>query len=394
MASNISGEILDLLTTLRRNLHRNAELSGQERDTAALVREFIRQHSPCAETVTGLGGSGLAFCYPGRSAGPTVMFRAELDALPISETSALPHHSRTPGVAHKCGHDGHMAILAGLGVLLHRQPPRRGRAVLLFQPAEETGAGALQIINDPKFARLSPDLIFALHNVPGHPAGGILVKEGTITCASVGMLIGLSGKSAHASHPEQGLSPAAAMCEIMRRFPLLPQNSAMKGFGLVTLVHACLGEEAVGTAPGEARVLATLRAETNEDLERLKERAAETAGACARAERLGWTVEWKEYFAAGINDTGAVDAIALAAVQSGLRLDWLAKPFRWSEDFGQFSSKISGAMFALGAGEQTAPLHSPDYDFPEKLIAPGLKVFWNIVDRLLNADGPSGRHGA
>lgn len=394
MAGTVSGELLESLATLRRTLHRHAELSGQESGTAALVREFIRHHAPCAEIVTGLGGSGLAFCYPGRADGPTVMFRAELDALPISETSALAHHSRTAGVAHKCGHDGHMAILAGLGVLLHRHPPRRGRAVLLFQPAEETGAGALQIVNDPRFARLSPDLIFALHNVPGHRAGEILVKKGAFTCASVGMRIGLSGKSAHASHPEQGLSPATAMCEIMRRLPLLPEAVAMKGFGLVTLVHARLGEEAVGTAPGEGRVLATLRAETNEDLERLKKRAVETAGACARAECLGWTVEWKEYFAAGINDAHAVDAIVRAATESGLEVDWLAKPFRWSEDFGRFSSKIPGAMFALGAGEQSAALHSPDYDFPEKLIEPGLKVFWNIVDRLLNANGHRGRHGA
>ncbi|MFZ0243957.1 MAG: amidohydrolase, partial [Desulfobacterales bacterium] len=334
-------------------------------------------------TVSGLGGSGLAFCYPGRSAGPTVMFRAELDALPIFETSALPHHSRTAGVAHKCGHDGHMAILAGLGVLLHRKPPRRGRAVLLFQPAEETGAGADGIINDPQFTRLFPDLIFALHNVPGHRAGDILVKEGTFTCASVGMLIGLSGKSAHASHPEQGLSPATAMCDIMRRLPLLPETIAAQGFALVTLVHACLGAEAAGTAPGEGRILATLRAETHADLERLKERAVETAGTCARAERLGWTVAWKEYFAAGINDTGAVDAIVRAAAQSGLKIEWLTQPFRWSEDFGQFSAKIPGAMFALGAGEQTAPLHNPDYDFPEKLIEPGLSVFGNIVNRLL-----------
>ena len=388
MAGTVSGELLESLATLRRTLHRHAELSGQERGTATLVREFIRHHAPGAETVTDLGGSGLAFCYPGRAAGPTVMFRAELDALPISETSALPHHSRTAGVAHKCGHDGHMAIIAGLGVLLHRQPPRRGRVVLLFQPAEETGAGALQIINDSKFARLAPDLIFALHNVPGHRAGDILVKEGTMTCASVGMLIGLTGRSAHASHPEQGLSPAAAMCEIMRRLPLVPESIAAQGFGLVTLVHARLGEEAVGTAPGEGRILATLRAETNADLERLQERAVETARACARAERLEWTVAWKEYFAAGINDPGAVDAVTVAAAQSGLKVERLTQPFRWSEDFGRFSSKIPGAMFALGAGEQSAPLHSPGYDFPEKLIAPGLKVFWNIVDRLLNAHGP------
>lgn len=377
-------DILGLLTALRRNLHRHAELSGQEVDTQALIRDFFLRHALAAETVTDLGGTGLAFCYPGRLEGPTVMFRAELDALPISEASPMQHRSLKPGVAHKCGHDGHMAILAGLGMLLHRQPPRRGRAVLLFQPAEETGEGASRIIHDPKFEALSPDLVFALHNIPGHRAGKILVKSGTFTCASVGMRVRLFGKSAHASHPEQGISPAAAMCDIMRLLPELPAATETEGFSLVTLVHACLGEEAVGIAPGNARILATLRAEKNQDLERLKDRAIETARRCARANRLEWAVDWKEYFAAGVNDTTAAQTIALAAAESGLEVTWPTEPFRWSEDFGQFSSKIPGAMFALGAGEETAPLHSPDYDFPEAVIVPGLKVFWNIVERLLS----------
>ncbi len=384
MTRGSTDDIRDLLAALRRNLHRHAELSGKEVDTQALIRKFILRHAPAAETVTGLGGTGLAFCYPGRSEGPTVMVRAELDALPIHEATPMRHRSLKPGVSHKCGHDGHMAILAGLGMLLHRQPPRRGRAVLLFQPAEETGEGALRILHDPKFEGLSPDLVFALHNIPGHRTGKILVKTGAFTCASVGMRVRLVGKSAHASHPEQGLSPAAAMCDIMRRLPALPESIETDGFRLVTLVHACLGEESFGTAPGNARILATLHAERGADLERLKDRAIEAVRHCARAGRLEWAIDWREYFAAGINDTSAVQAIALAAAESGLEVDWLAEPFRWSEDFGQLSSKTPGAMFALGAGEKSAPLHSSDYDFPEALIEPGLKVFWNIVDRLLN----------
>ena len=384
MGKGRTDDILGLVAALRRHLHRHAELSGQEVDTQALIRDFILRHAPAAETVTDLGGTGLAFCYPGLLAGPTVMFRAELDALPIPEASPMEHRSLKPGVSHKCGHDGHMAILAGLGMLLHRQPPRRGRVVLLFQPAEETGEGASRILLDPKFEGLSPDLVFALHNIPGHRAGKILVKSGAFTCASVGMRVGLFGSSAHASHPELGVSPAKAMCDIMRRLPTLPPATETEGFSLVTLVHACLGEEAFGTAPGNARILATLRAEKNEDLERLKDRAFETARRCAQAHRLEWAVDWQEYFAAGVNDTAAAQTIAQAAAESGLDVAWLTEPFRWSEDFGQFSSKTQGAMFALGAGEGAAPLHSPDYDFPEALIEPGLKVFWNIVDRLLN----------
>ena len=188
---------LDLLIQLRHHLHARPELSGQECDTAGRVGEFIRAHTK-AEIINGLGGAGMAAVFEGSSPGPTVMFRADLDALPILERSGVEYRSGVEGVAHLCGHDGHMAILCGLAQHLSARPPQKGRAVLLFQPAEETGSGAAQVIADPRFDRIRPDYAFALHNLPGYPAGSVVWRKGVCASASRGLVIRLQGSSAQA----------------------------------------------------------------------------------------------------------------------------------------------------------------------------------------------------
>lgn len=148
------------LIELRHRLHRRPEISGEERATAAEIVAALEPTRPDG-IVTGLGGHGVAAIYEGREPGPTVMVRAELDALPIEELSDLPHRSQVPGKGHLCGHDGHMTILAGLARGLGRARPQRGRAVLLFQPAEETGAGAAAVMpirNSPPSPPTTPSL--------------------------------------------------------------------------------------------------------------------------------------------------------------------------------------------------------------------------------------------
>src|SRR5262245_29174345 len=167
----------------RRKLHRRPEISGEEMATAREVEAFLSATRP-DRVVTGLGGTGLAVVYDGAAPGPTVMFRAELDALPIEELTQVPYHSEVPGKGHLCGHDGHMTILAALGRVLSRQRPRRGRVVLMFQPAEETGAGAAAVLADERFGEVTPDYVFSLHNMPGVPFGEAELREGIVNCAS------------------------------------------------------------------------------------------------------------------------------------------------------------------------------------------------------------------
>lgn len=163
---------------LRKALHQQAELSNQEVATAKNIVLFMANLQP-DDLITHIAGTGIAVCFGKKNSGKTVLFRCELDALPIAETLILPHGSCQSGVSHKCGHDGHMAILAGVAQFFSRNRPGVGRVILLFQPAEETGEGANNILNDVKFTDLQPDYVFALHNVPGYPLAKVLIKPDT-----------------------------------------------------------------------------------------------------------------------------------------------------------------------------------------------------------------------
>ncbi len=266
------------LTALRHELHRYPEISGEERETAARVVAFVSGLGP-DKVIQDLGGHGLAVIYDSGMPGPTLLFRSELDALPIEELSDIAHRSIIKGKGHLCGHDGHSTILAAMAVGLSRTRPKRGRVVLLYQPAEENGAGAAAVIADPRFADIAPDFAFSLHNLPGMPLGHVALKTGPVNCASRGMLIRLTGKTAHASQPEAGISPMRAMASLMPQLTDLAHSMPPDpDFRLVTVTHARMGEAAFGIAPGEAEIWVTLRTLTDDrmaELVALAEQAAE-----------------------------------------------------------------------------------------------------------------------
>ncbi len=364
---------------LRREIHRNPERSGRETGTAERLLRFFERLQP-DEVIEELGGTGIAFVFSGTQAGPTILLRSELDALPIQEVNEFEHRSLHDGTSHKCGHDGHMAILAAVGEKLSKKRPARGRVVLLYQPAEETGQGAAAVVADEKFAPIKPDFCFALHNLPGFPLGEIVIRNGTFSCASRGLVIRLTGKTAHAAQPETGVSPAKAMCQLIAELSELP--SAMD-FGselaFATVVGSRLGEQAFGTAPGEAEIWVTLRSETDATMARMVSHAENRIRQLAVEHGLESAIAYRDIFAATVNSERAVDVIRRAADDGLLRV--AEQPFRWSEDFGCFSSIAQCAMFGLGAGEAVADLHNPDYDFPDELISLGADIFLGILEQ-------------
>ena len=207
---------LDLLelTEFRRELHRYPELSGEEVETARTIAAALEPMSP-TRILTGLGGHGVAAVFDTGVDGPTVLFRAELDALPIQERNDIAWSSQRPGKSHVCGHDGHMTMLLALGRMISRQPVARGRVVLMFQPAEEDGSGAKAVVADPAYQDIQADWAFAIHIEPGRPFGYVSTCAGLINCASMGLKIKLTGKTAHAADPEDGISPAQAVAQLI-----------------------------------------------------------------------------------------------------------------------------------------------------------------------------------
>ena len=377
-------QILPKLKVLRRKLHQHAELSGEEKQTAQIMADFLRMMRP-SQLITGVGGHGLLVVFDSAAVGPTIALRAELDALPIEEKNKFAHISMNRGVAHKCGHDGHMAILAGIAALLIGHPLTRGRLVLLLQPAEETGQGARRMVDDARFQSFQPDYILALHNFPGFPFGQVILKKGPIFCASRGMIIHLKGKSAHAANPEQGVNPALAMSELIKQLLTLPDDSDLQNvFAAVTIVHTRMGEMAFGTSPGEAVVMCTLRTEKDPDMEMLVKKAGDRVAAVSEKHGLGFSVGWSDVFQATDNDAELIDRLEETANELGIDVHHLDKAFRPSEDLGVFTSLFPGALFGMGAGEDYPGLHQDEYDFPDDLLVDGVLMLWHSAQRLLN----------
>lgn len=375
-------DIADLVA-FRRELHRNPEISNEESGTAKRVVAFLGDTKP-DEVLTDLGTHGVAAVYDSGRPGPTVLFRAELDALPIEELSGVPHSSTVPGKSHMCGHDGHTAILAALGRQFGRQRPARGRVVLMFQPAEETGNGAADVIADPRYTGIAPDFAFSLHNLPGTPLGHVRLKPGVVNCASRGMRIVLEGKTAHSSMPETGVSPMRALSRLMPALTGLSRGSFdSDDFCLVTVGHCHMGEAVFGIAPGYAELWATLRTRLDDRMADLVAAAEALANEAAAADGLACDIDYHEIFLASLNDEDATARLRAALDAEGISHDEAELPMRASEDFGRFGHGARSAMFFLGSGEAHPQLHNPDYDFPDDLIPIGARVFMRVARDLL-----------
>jgi amidohydrolase len=374
---------LETIKSLRHELHQHPELSGQEMNTAETVLKFLMPTQPDS-IAQQVGGHGLILTYNSDQPGPHLMFRAELDALPIQEKNSVTHRSRYPEKGHLCGHDGHMSILAGLGLHYGRFRPKKGKVSLLFQPAEETGEGALEVVKSQAWQKNKPDFMFALHNLPGFPTGQVLIKENTFAAASQGMCSILRGATAHAAHPEQAKSPAIPLSQIIQDFQHFKEDEHQyHDFILLTVVHAVLGTPSYGITPGYGQVRATLRSFTNEDIHYLQSWAERVVLHRAEAASLTHEFQYSEIFPATINHPEAFKILSDSLVTIPANVKTLEVPFRWSEDFGYYSRDAKTCFFGLGSGVNMPNLHHENYDFPDKIAADGMQIFLAITDHLL-----------
>lgn len=364
----------------RRELHTHPEAAGRESETASRIRQWLDGCLPDIR-IDGIGGYGIAAVFEGRTQGPTLLFRCDMDAVPVEETTGLPYASRVSGLSHSCGHDGHMAILCGVAMYLRDHPPVAGRVVLLFQPSEETGEGALRVLEDPRFDSVVPDVAIALHNLPHFPEGRVCLRKGTFCCASAGLAIVLRGTASHAAYPEHGLRPEAAFARLLT---CLPDLTDSEGGKRVTITHGMLGTPGFGTAPEQALIQVTLRAGTDRDLADLMASARHMVKETAQSYGLSYGITESDRFPATVNNDELVASVTKICQDLTLEVVSLPEPMRWSEDFGYFCDRFSGLMFGLGAGDKCPQLHHGDYDFPDDLIATGVRLFAGISRDLLS----------
>jgi amidohydrolase len=371
--------VLERCVRLRHELHRIPERSNDESRTAERLCSELSRLGP-DWLITGIGGYGILVGFDGPGSGPNVLLRCEMDALPVQETVNLPHASQSPGVSHKCGHDGHMATAVAVASHVAYQRPSIGRISVLFQPAEETGEGAARALAEPAIRESPPDYVLALHNLPGFPKGDVVVRDDLFAFGSIGAEVRFHGAESHAAEPERGRSPAAAVAETIQALGALTCiGSALRGAGVVTIVHVRVGEPTFGTSPGHGQILATFRAPTRRGLQEFQEATLLLVDEIAATYKLCPELAWREEFPPTLCDPGVVSLIEACARELELTVTRLEEPFPWSEDFGHFTRSIPGALFGLGAGTGHAPLHHPAYDFPDDLIGIGAELMLRVI---------------
>jgi amidohydrolase len=371
------------LIEIRHNLHKNAELSGKEILTSQIISNLLLKLNP-EKLIRNLGGNGVMAIFDSGKEGPSVLFRADIDAVPVQEINVLPYKSIDQQVSHKCGHDGHSAILLGVAEYVSNNRPLKGRIALLFQPAEEVGSGAFDVINDDKFKEVAPDYVFAMHNLPGYNSGALVVREGTIAAASKGIKIELKGISSHASEPEKGISPIPALADLMHEITLfVNDNQDSEEYALITIVHVNSGNAAFGSSPGNAVLMLTLRAWTDRVLEEIFIKIIKLTNDITANYKLQSYISTHDVFPAVVNEPSCVQIIRQAARCLSIELVEATYPFRWSEDFAHFTGLSKGALFGIGAGRDHAPLHNKDYDFPDEIMSSAVSVWAEIYKSLL-----------
>lgn len=358
-------ELFEALRMLRSQLHDCAELANQEERTMLLLTEFLQKHTDFSVVQR----PGYLYACKQLDANlPGLAFRAELDAI----------QDERGQVRHGCGHDGHMAILAGLGVYLSKFPPPDKNIYLLFQPAEETGTGALCVLADGFIEQHHIKEIYGLHNIPGVELGRVICRSGGFACTSKGLTIKLIGSPSHAAYPEFGINPVHAFAAIVSDLKSVLW-AGYKGIALYTVVHLQVGQKAFGTMAAEGELSVTLRAEHEEDLQLLEEKIKSLAEKYAAQWGLEYEFGYCDEFPATYNQAACVHKVQQACKQLDITYESMQLPMRWSEDFGYYTKQIPGAFFGLGAGLSCTQLHTSEYEFSDKLLSTGVNVFAKLA---------------
>ena len=379
-------ENLEKIKRLRHELHAHPELSMKERETKRRLMEFLRENTKLF--IEDRGHYFYAYANGKNEKLEPVAFRADMDALPMEEKAGLPYGSKNPGVCHKCGHDGHCAVLCGLALEADRLGTDRP-VYFIFQHGEEIGGGGEEcagLIREKGIRR-----VFAFHNMSGYPEGQVLVKSGVTQCTSKGLTIYMEGTPAHASQPEDGKNPAAALAKLALAIEAMAggqqgeenaaqeENSDFGGFVLATIVELAAGGRNFGIAASKGSVSVTLRADYERDLNRLEERIRETAQELAKRYGLALSFEEQDFFPETVNDPEAVSLVRRAAVSLKIPVRELSQPFRASEDFGYYLKQCPGAIFYIGNGEDHPQLHTAEYDFIDGILERAADLFFALL---------------
>ncbi|RIX98419.1 amidohydrolase [Aureimonas flava] len=369
----------------RHTLHTMPEILYDLPDTAAFVAEKLAAFG-CDEVATGIGRTGVVGIVEGRegSGGRTIGLRADMDALPIAEETGRPYASRRPGAMHACGHDGHMAMLLGAARHLCETRRFRGRVALVFQPAEEGGAGALAMIRDGLMDRFGIEAVYGMHNLPGLPVGHMAMRPGPIMAATDEFEVTIRGRASHAALPHEGSDPILAGAALVQALQQIAARNVDPLDSLVLSVTRFHAGFAHNIIPDEAKLFGTVRSLSASSRDLAERRIGAIAEGVASTHGARATVVYTRNYPVTVNDAREAAFCASIAGEVCGRgcVDASAPPLMAAEDFSFMLEARPGAFVFLGNGD-TAGLHNPGYDFDDAALPFGASYWVRLVERAL-----------
>ncbi|MCF1436155.1 amidohydrolase [Agrobacterium vitis] len=368
----------------RHHLHQNPEILYDVHETAAFVTEKLKEFG-VDEVVTGLGRTGVVGLIKGRGDGSRVIgLRADMDALPLQEITGKAWASKTDGRMHACGHDGHTAMLLGAAKYLAENRNFNGSVAVIFQPAEEGGAGALAMVEDGLMERFDIAEVYGMHNMPGMPVGTFAIRKGGIMAAPDKFFITIKGRGGHAAEPHRAIDPIAIGAQIVTNLQLIAARSANPVRSVVVSVTRFQAGTTHNIIPEQAELTGTVRTHDDETQDMAERRIREIVAGIASAHGAEADVIYERPCPVTANHPEETDNAARAAIdivgEGNVNTD--VDPSMAGEDFAFMLKARPGAYIMIGNGN-TAGLHNPAYDFNDEAIAYGISYWVRLAEQRL-----------
>ena len=385
---NRMAEMQDEITQWRRDFHSNPELLYDVYETAKSVEEKLRLFG-CDEVVSGIGRTGVVAIIRGNKGdnGRVIGLRADMDALPIEEQTGKPWASKSPGKMHACGHDGHTSMLLGAAKYLAETRNFEGKVALIFQPAEEGGAGGLAMVEDGMMDRFGIDEVYGLHNYPGMDIGNFAICAGPIMAATDEFSIKITGRGGHAAMPNFSVDPIVVASQVINALQTIVSRGNNPLDSLVISVTKIDAGTALNVIPEEAIMAGTIRSLDADVRQFAHQQVAKIAQGVANAHSASAIVDIKPGYPVTFNHPKqtAIAGRVAKAIGGEDKVVMNTKPTMGGEDFSYMLEARPGAYIFMGNGD-TAPWHHPEYDFNDRAIAHGCSYWVKLVETVMNAN--------
>jgi amidohydrolase len=372
------------ITAWRRDLHAHPELQYDVHRTAASVTDKLKSFG-CDDVVSGIGRTGVVGVIRGRKAGKKVIgLRADMDALPLEEETGLPYQSTVPGKMHACGHDGHTAMLLGAAKYLAETRNFAGTAVVIFQPAEEGGAGALAMVKDGLITRFGIEEVYGMHNYPGLPIGEFAIRPGAMMASADHIEIALEGKGGHAARPHLSIDTVLVGAQIINQLQSVVARNVDPLEAAVVSICMFQAGHTDNVIPQHARLRGTARALTPEVRKLLQKRVGEVIEGTARLYGATAKITYTNGYPVMVNyERQTAFAAGVAREIAGYdKVDTDVPPMMGAEDFSYMLQERPGAFIFIGNGD-SAGMHHPAYDFNDETIPVGTSYWVRLAETAL-----------